>query len=369
MLIGECSTAAQHREAIKDVMVYSVSTVLIVIVFVIRPVCSTFTKRPSGKQRTNNMTSYSNPNAARGAAVDMDAYLKHVQDSIEGESPVASAFTRPVNLRTNETFTAVRTVDFNHSLQTLASDPDARQWTSHPGQQFLAQGDKIVTKRVTVIGVRNSTNLPLGIKFGNLDINRPHIIGSHYKNTDIDLLLPPQTAQTTSRDLYRFSDSDVAAALHPSVVNSNLADMTEESLDAGILESSPEFGGNMVDSTTQLGQQIAQLYNNGSIRLGPEFKVIASQTPNAPSLFLISMDLTDKIKSHILSERKKLPFRDPAEVSAQLVRMDGHTFDNAEGLIDRDTPLETFQSETALQIMNQISVDIEEEYIVARAQQ
>lgn len=287
-----------------------------------------------------------------------------------GESVDATAdFQRPVNFVNRETFTLQRTIDFNHSLEALAANPSLRTWKTHADTRFIKPGDKIVAGRVRVVGMTNSTKLPLGVKFDGLDVNRPQIIGSHYKRADVDFMLPAKTDKSVDRLLYEVTSADVAAALHPSTINNDVADMTEDSLNEGIVGERKDYDADFVISNSQLGSELNVLIQNGLLKLDSDVSVIASRNANGPSLLLVKKDITTKVKNHLLNERKNLPFRDPAAVTAELVRLDGHEFNSLEGLIDEDTPFAGIQSDSEPLKGNQISLEIEEEYIVARAVQ
>ena len=169
------------------------------------------------------------------------------------------------------------------------------------------------------------------------------------------------------RDLYVAANP--TASVNSNLANNHLANYTEESLAESIIDYSAEHNAHVIPSTTDLGKEILSLIQIGKIAMGEEYDIIPSDNPALPSLLLVRTDISDKIKAHLLSERDKLPYRDPSAVTVELVRMDGLPFNSTQGLIDTDSPIESMQNDTVTKKQNQISVDIEEEYVVARAAQ
>lgn len=280
-----------------------------------------------------------------------------------GEGQVAS-FERPLNFETNEIISVMHTIDFDASLNALHDDAALRTWTAHPDKRLLSDGDKLVPISTRITAIRNSTKLPLGVKFQNLTITAPQIIGSKYARADVDVLLPPKTsAHGLKRNLFQANNNSVAMALHPSAVNSQLANITEESLSQGV-EVQENNGAHFMDPNSQLGQEIGGLYQIGRIAIGDDFQITQKYGGDA---YIVSEQLANSVKKCLLDQRKQLPFCDPAEVSAELVRLDGHDFNSLHGLVDVGSEIEQFQAGTETRKQNQISVDIEAEYVVARA--
>lgn len=248
--------------------------------------------------------------------------------------------------------TITRVLHMKASPEGLASDPEARSkdFTSTVDlEELRSQNIKLVPKSIRVTEIQNGLPYPVGVVFTNKDgarglkINSNNVTASDQAKVDVVLREGCHTPYMTNQGLY-VTDPDKDIDLRPF---QNMHTLSKEELKSGVVQRSQTKHHNMAYADVVMGSAVQKLaaYHSDFFRLDGNNVFIHPRTyykGDQPfQLVRLPLHVVDRSIEWGNQVIDSLPFQDPADLVATVVRLDGKPFDE----MDNETD-ETFNART-----------------------